>query len=458
MKRLLLLSLFLFGLTTSLLAEITLKEPKSQNSRSFAIVVDNTTYNKVENEILQYRDAIESVDGLSVFILTVEEENPSVIKNELIKLYEAPAKLEGAVFIGYIPIPMLRGAQHLTSAYKKNEDKYEWYESSVPSDRFYEDFDLQFKLLRQDSTHSQLYYYWLLPESPQQVRKEIYSGRIKAPVVDDSKYKMIAVYLNKVVEAKRNPEVLNDAFVFTGHGYHSESLNSWNDEIITLREQFPNMFEVGGSLKHIHFKMNPNMKEILMMEMSRENLDMAIFHAHGAEETQYLIGYSAAKSIQQNVTEMKRYFRSKLRYYVHHGREIQEVKDYYINQYNVNDTWFEGAFEDSVITADSLFEYNMDIHSKDLALFSPQAEFIMFDECFNGSFHVENYISGKYIFGSGNVISSVANSVNVLQDKWADKSLGLLRYGVSVGNWHRQVNYLENHIIGDPTFHFKIKK
>lgn len=455
MKRLLILQLVIGGIFASLFAEISLEKPKSNYPTSFVIIVDKETFEELESEIWDYKGAIEDEDKISVYVMVVKDEKPNSIKLELEKLYEGSPKLEGAVFIGDIPIPMLRGAQHLTSAYKKNEQKYDRYESSVPSDRYYEDFDLKFKLLGQDTTNNLLYYYWLLPESQQKVRKEIYSGRIKAPVNDDRKYEMIEEYLRKVVEAKRNQEILNESFVFTGHGYHSESLNAWNDEILLLREQFPQMFEVGGRLKHIHFRMSPDMKKILMIEMSREELDMAIFHAHGAEETQYLIGYPAAESIEQNVTEMKRYFRSKLRYYVRHGKEAEEVKNYYKNKYKIGDEWFEGAFDDSITAADSTFEYAMDIHAEDLELFSPQAEFIMFDECFNGSFQVENYISGRYIFGSGNVISSVANSVNVLQDKWADKALGLLNYGVSVGNWHKEVNYLENHIIGDPTFHFK---
>ncbi|MGD8782012.1 MAG: HEAT repeat domain-containing protein [Ignavibacteria bacterium] len=457
MKRLLLLQFFLTLLFNSLVAEIKLVKPTTEYSSSFAIVVDKVTYEKSKEAILQYKDALESEGALAVYILIVENEKPCGIKAELTELYNSSPKLEGAVFVGDIPIAMIRGAQHMTSAFKMNEEKYDWIDSSVPSDRFYDDLDLQFDYLKQDSTNSLLYYYRLKPGSPQKIQKDIYSGRIKAPVNDDSKYELIKTYLAKVVAAKKNPEVLNNAFVFTGSGYHSEALNSWNDEIVSLREQFPEMFEFGGRLKHINFKMSPEMKDILMMEMSREDLDMAIFHAHGADDTQYLIGYPPAESFSQNVNAIKTSLRSELRYYKRHGRDIEEVKDYYKEHFQIPNEWFEGAFDDSVVTSDSLYDYMMDMHSDDLALFSPRPEFIMFDECYNGSFHKENYISGRYIFGTGNVISSVANSVNVLQDKWANKSLGLLAYGVSVGNWHREINYLENHIIGDPTFHYKSK-
>ncbi|MGD8779500.1 MAG: HEAT repeat domain-containing protein [Ignavibacteria bacterium] len=454
MKHLLFL-IILNILCNSVFASIKIIKPTVEKSSSFAIVVDNATYKNIEDAISQYMDAIQEEDGLSVYILTVENENPSEIKEELQKLYNSSPKLEGAVFVGDIPIPMIRGAQHMTSAFKMNEERYDWIDSSIPSDRFYDDFDLQFESLKQDSTNNLLYYYRLLPESPQKIQKDIYTGRIKAPVNDDSKYNLISTYLAKAVAAKKNPELLDNGFVFTGHGYHSEALTSWNDETIALREQFPQMFKVGGKLKHIHFSMSPDMRETLIMEMSRKDLDMAIFHAHGAEDTQYLVGYPPAEYIVQNVDAIKRFLRSKIRTAKRREKDIEETKKYYKDSYNIPENWFDGTFVDSVITADSLYDYNMDMHSDDLALFSPQAKFVMFDECFNGAFHVENYISGRYLFGSGNVICAVANSVNVLQDKWADKSIGLWSYGVSIGNWHKETNYLENHIIGDPTFHFK---
>lgn len=454
MKRLILIQLIFYSLLGSTFAKIKVYPPTIKKEITFAIIVDKLTYEKTRNSILYYRDAIQTEDNISTYVLVLNDEGPIEIKNEIKKIY-TKSKLEGVVFIGDIPIPMIRGAQHMTSAFKMNEKKYPFIRSSVPSDRFYEDFNLQFDFIKRDSINSLLYYYKLTHDSPQRIQKEIYSGRIKAPANDDTKYELISSYLAKVVKAKKNPELLNNAFVFTGHGYNSESLTAWNNETLSLKEQFPQMFELGGRLKHIQHSMSPEIKEILQIELSQEELDMAIFHAHGAEETQYLVGYPPATSISQNVESIKRFLRSKVRYAKRKNKNIEEAKNYYKEKYNLTEEWFEGTFEDSVITADSLYDYKMDIHSDDLANYSPQSEFIVFDECFNGAFHRENTISARYIFDSGNVISSVANSVNVLQDKWANKSIGLFNYGVSIGNWHKEFNYLENHIIGDPTFHFK---
>ena len=65
------------------------------------------------------------------------------MRDVLRKLYAENA-LEGCVFIGDVPIAMITKAQHLTSAFKMDERDHPLHETSVPSDRFYDDFDLQF--------------------------------------------------------------------------------------------------------------------------------------------------------------------------------------------------------------------------------------------------------------------------------------------------------------------------
>ncbi len=107
-----------------------------------------------------------------------------------------------------------------------------------------------------------------------------------------------------------------------------------------------------------------------------------------------------------------------------------------------------------LLKKDSILSYNLDIHIEDVRKITPKAKLVIFDECFNGSFHLDEYISGEYVFGSGNTIAGIANSVNVLQDLFINEMIGLLRLGFRIGEWHRLNNYLESHIIGDPTFKF----
>jgi hypothetical protein len=441
-------------MATGLFAQTEVIPFVKKQATSFAIVTDKETYNRVKDAIIEYRNSIEN-DGLSAYILVGAWKNPDEIKTELVKLYNSKPALEGAVFIGNIPVPMITKAQFMTTAFKLAEDRNPVEKSSVASDRFYDDFDLKFNYIKKDSVNPLFYYYSLAPESPQKIEKDIYSARIKPSVNDESKYEIIKKYLLRVAKQKSAENVLDNAFVFTGHGYYSESLTSWGDERLTLKEQFPGLFSQGGMIRNIHYSMTQKMKDVLLGKLEQKGLDMALFHAHGNPDMQYLIEYPLGDSPQGNIESVKLYLRGKLRGAKEKNKDLEETKKSYIQSLGVPESWFDGAFVDSVIAADSILGYSLDMYSEDIDKIAPQADYVMFDECFNGSFHKENYIAGKYVFGNGNVVAAEGNTVNALQDKWPDELLGLFNYGVRVGERHRFINYLESHIIGDPTYRFK---
>ncbi len=448
-KLILIALLILHNLTD---AQIRILRPGINSTTSFAIFIDSLTFIKTYDAVIKYKNSIER-DELGTFVLISNWKSPDEIKNEIIKLYNSKPKLEGAVFIGDIPIPMIREAQHLTSAFKLDEQRFAWDRSSVPSDRFYDDFDLKFEFIKQDTVNKLYFYYRLLPESPQRIEKEIYTARIK-PSPDSLKYEKIKNFLLKVSELKSSSEDLNNVLVFTGHGYHSESLISWSDETQILSEQFPDAFKVGGRFKKYFYEMDKNIKKIILSELENLKLDVAIFHTHGVEDAQLLSSFPKAKNVNENIESVKFYLRSKLRSAKENNRSIEETKEYFKKSFGVPDDWFEGAFDDDVIKQDSILNYNLDIHIDDIRKISPNSKFVIFDECFNGSFHLKEYIAGEYVFGNGNTIAAIGNTVNVLQDLFVTELIGLLNYGARFGQWHKFNNYLESHLIGDPTFRF----
>jgi len=427
--------------------------PIRTTKSSFAIIIDRTSYSKTESAVLTYRDAVET-DGLSTYIILMEKDSPNELRQTIIDLKSRDPKLEGVVFVGDIPIPMIRDAQHLASAFKMDQERYPFKRSSIPSDRFYDDFDLEFKFLEQDTSNTLLYYYSLTAESPQKIEREIYSARIRPPFTGEEKYVRLEKYLNRVADQKQQVNMIDNLMRYSGHGYNSESLSSWEAEALTLREQFPQLFVPGGTFTSLEHSMADDMKTRIINELHKPELDMVIFHAHGGVEAQYFSGYPEASSIDQNVDAIKMFVRSKLRQAQRRKQSVEDAKTYYMENYGLPEAWFEGTFDDSVIVADSIYSANLDMDISDVSLFEPGAELIIFDECFNGSFQKDRYIAGEYVFGRGSVIAGIANSVNVKQDLWADEGLGLLNYNVRIGQWHQDRNYLENHIIGDPTFRF----
>jgi len=294
----------------------------------------------------------------------------------------------------------------------------------------------------------------LLSDSPQRIERDIYSARIKPSGADINKYEIINSYLNRVAKIKKEKNYVDNALVFLGHGYISNSLTAWSDEKLSLQEQFPELFVPGGRIKNLFHEMDREMKEILKRELQQEGLDIALFHAHGDTDMQLLLSYPIAQNVDENLEAVKLYLRSKIRSAERRKQPVDKAKEYFMKEFTIPEYFFDGTFSDSSIAADSLLGYKLDMYLDDIRNIKPQPKFILFDECFNGSFHLDEYIAGEYVFGKGNVVAGEGNSVNCLQDKWADEFLGWLNKGVRVGLRHREINLLESHLIGDPTFRF----
>ena len=454
MKKLLILSFLVMSICLNTNAENTLK-PTIKSKTSFAIITDVATYQKVKNAIDDYRKVIEN-DGLGTYVIYDEWKSPEQIRDILIKLHSQSAmKLEGAVFIGNIPIAMLRDAQHLTSAFKMNQ-KIDWKKSSVPSDRYYDDFGLKFKFLKQDSEIKDYFYYSLLPESDQHINCDIYTARIRPlEIPGTDKYQQIKDFLNKVVHERttdaNNP--LDCLSMARGHGYNSEDEAAWAGEQIALREQLPTLFKSGSSVRFIDYASCYPAKYYYLNEVQRPGLDVMLFHHHGEYDTQYLNGPIEDSNIYACLENAKRYIRSKVP-----SLAKEKGKDFAIEQYmkayDIPRSWCEQSFDSTKIKSDSLYEANMNIATTDIANITPSARFIMFDACFNGSFYQKDYIVGRYLFNNGTTLVAQGNTVNTIQDKWPDEMIGLLSSGMRIGEWHKHVNFLETHLLGDPTYHF----
>ena len=111
--------------------------------------MDKATAQACRAELEAYRDVI-TAEGLPAEILAGDWATPEQVRDRIRQLYRDKG-LEGAVFVGDIPVAMVRGAQHFTSAFKMDQQQFPMFDSSVPSDRFYDDFGLKFRFIAQDS-------------------------------------------------------------------------------------------------------------------------------------------------------------------------------------------------------------------------------------------------------------------------------------------------------------------
>ncbi len=447
-------ALLLLGVTNTYAQQI--EKPTIKSKTTFAIIVDKATYASAKAEIDAYKEVVQK-DGLGTYIVSDEWTSPEKIREILHKLYlDKKAPLEGAVFVGNIPVPMLRDAQFMTSALKINQ-KIRWDKSSVPSDRYYDDFDLQFDYLKQDTAKGrELYHYYSLrPESPQFLEMDIYSGRIKPPVRDgEDMTQKIKDYLTKVVSLRKQSYPLDDMIVSVGHGYNSNSVNSILGESAALKSQFPYLFKPGGSIKFLNYRNAEFMKYNLLTELKRPSVDFAYMTGHGTSTLQMINGYPVSSAPQPSMANVARYLRSKMLAAKESNRDTFKVKEDFKKSLGLSDKWFEDAFDANAIKADSIYNINLDVQIDDLKDANIQAKLVYLNSCLTGSFHLDDYIAGYYPFSKNQNIVAIANSVGVLQDLWPSELMGLLGNGYRVGNWLKHIAYLETHILGDPTFHF----
>lgn len=421
---------------------------------SFAVVVDNETYAACKNEIDSYKALLQK-EGLFASILSSNWNTPQQVKDALYKLYKTD-NLQGAIFIGNIPIVMVRDAQHLTTAFKMDQERNPMFQSSVPSDRFYDDFDLLFNYIKKDSINSLFFYYSLDANSPQKIESDIYTGRLKPTKRGEAGYDQIRKYFKKLIQERNTSNKLDVLCSYTGEGSFSNSLTAWKEEPVILREQFPQAFKTANSAKFYMFYMYPVMKDVIAKELQRQELDLMLFHEHGMPNRQYLTGEPAES--ENLVESAKLAFRERLRRESGNPAKVKMLKEKYMSTFKIDSTWFNGAFDREIIIKDSLEELRRGIVLEDVPVIKPNARIVLFDACYNGDFREDRYIAGEYIFSDGKTLVTLGNSVNVLQDKSSGDMLGLLGLGFRVGEWARMTNILESHIIGDPTFRFADNK
>lgn len=416
-------------------------------------MIDPQSYREARAEVNEYAAAIER-EGLKVYIVEDRWGVPDSIRATLQKLYTAKTTpIEGTVLIGDIPVAMIRDAQHLTSAFKMDQKQYPRKESSVPSDRYYDDFELGFNYIDRDSD-TPYFYYSLRSDSPQKLHPSIYSGRIRPTDADGtSRYDKLRKYLRKAVAEKQNPQPLDQILYVSANGFISESMTARIDEKAALYEHFPWLAGQQDKIGYIDHRREPSIKARLMNELQRNDLDFAVLHNHGDWDTQYLNNLPQTNSTSEQIRFVKMFAREMLRHAKSRGKSIDSMQMKVQERYGLPDSWFEGAFDPKVMAADSLEEYSLDLFLSDFnGQYNPNCRFVVMDACFNGSFHRDNCIANAYIFSDGKTVAALANSVNVLQDKWTDRYFGLLGLGGRAGNLAKYSPYLESHLIGDPTF------
>lgn len=445
-------------------ATVVLAACQRQTTPGFAVVIDPQSYEEAKTEVDRYLETIES-RGLYPFLVIDRWGMPDSIRARLVELHsDSRHPIEGCVFVGDIPVVMVRDAQHLTTALKMDQynPSFPREEYCIPSDRFYDCFDMDFKLIDRDTARSEYFFYSLQADCPQVLYPTIYSARI-FPRDNEmgGKYEKLRRYLNRVNGADDLNTPLDSIFYFSGEGFISESVDARIDEKIELYDQFPWTKRQRQTIDYIDWKRDTYVKERLLQQMQHSGFDYAVLHHHGAAETEYLSEYADPATIKEEALMFQRYMREQMREGQRKGMDKAEVMRRVRKFFGCDfpSSWFDGAFDEEQIARDNADDENdnrnANIHFEDFSFYHPQVRMVSLDACYNGSFHLDRSIQEGYLFGKGNgTLVVMANSVNVLQDKWVNHFIGLMGLGMRAGHMAQLGAFMEQHIFGDPTFAF----
>lgn len=443
------------GIASIAEAQVKVEKCGVKSPTAFAIITDSETLSKCMEEFHAYKQILEE-EGLGTYIISADWKGPEEVKAEILALAGKKPRLEGVVFAGDIPIVKVRQGQHLTTAFKMNEEAWPMEESSVPSDRFYDDFDLSFDFICRDTVETDVFYYRLSEDGAQHLRPDIYSARMKVPaVMKGDKYEIMRKYLRKVVDAHRQNNALDNLTFFAGYGYNSDCLTLWRQKPVVFREYFPYVFSQASHNRFLNFREDRHMKWNLLSEVARKDVDLFVFSEHGAPDTQYINESKVADNLDEDMDYLRRSLAESYKYYAGKGHGEDFMKEAVEQEYRLSRKDFSDSAMASYAAADSLEYAQANIFLDDIMKGHSNAKMIVFNACYNGSFHNrEGYVAGCHVFGDGECIVAQGNTVNVLQDKWEDKLMGYLSIGERAGMWQKEVAYLESHLIGDPTFRF----
>jgi hypothetical protein len=161
------------------------------------------------------------------------------------------------------------------------------------------------------------------------VKSEIYTARIKPPKYEGkSRFELIDAYLEKAVREKASARKISRITYFAGNGYNSNSLVARADERLSLTGQFSALAKGKGTLNYIDHTFDEFVKGRLMAELEREDLDLAILHHHGADDTQYLNASPYTIMTDKWLEMARKFFRGKIR----SAKDTTASKQYYIDK------------------------------------------------------------------------------------------------------------------------------
>lgn len=433
---------------------LRIQAPERPLPVSTALVVDAATHESARASLDAWR-AAHAARGVGVVLVLSEDASAEALREELRRLHRE-ARVEGAVLAGGLPVPMLRGAQHLTSAFKMDEDVHPREDSSVPSDAYYADFDLTWRGLPRAAGDGSLQWFELEGSSTQKLERDIWISRV-AFEGPRARAALASYFEGRAREIEAGARPLVRATSFEGHAHMSESLDAWSARRELWREALPGLFgpatQGSGSWSAWHHHEGARAFSGFLRDLADPRLDLCVVHAHGDVDAQLFQGEPQTSTTEARRAALLRGLRSRLRRAVADGESLDAARGRLAGEAQVPVEWLLDAMQPEVEAADRAHAAALVLDASGVRSARPRAKVALLDQCFMGAFQREGDVATAWLEGGATRVV-VANSVDVSQDIVAEEHLGQIASGEWLGRWHKRSPFLESQCLGDGTFGF----
>jgi len=242
-----------------------------QQKGSVVLVVDESTYNALSNEIATFKSDIESDSNLDVSVLHRNWAKGSEIRSELVKLFQNEG-LQGAILIGDIPI-MYHTTKYQGQVYPASPSDY-YYQKLDTKDWIEETSDTIIQNIDQKYVYS----------------RTIWTGRLMPPGNNSTqKIELLRSYFDRN-HKYRVGQLSYDGMLFVDSHDAVSNVQDFNNTVSQIAD-YTNLYQQSSKVETAYATDASARKSSILGKITK-NYEIMSFNVHGTSKSQFIGGSS----------------------------------------------------------------------------------------------------------------------------------------------------------------------
>jgi len=242
-----------------------------QQKGSVALIIDESTYSALSNEIATFKSDIESDSNLDISILHRNWDKASEIRNELVELFQKEG-LQGAILIGDIPI-MYHTTEYQGKVYPASPSDY-YYQKLDTKDWIEETSDTIIQSIDQKYVYS----------------RTIWTGRLMPPGSNSAqKIELLRNYFDRN-HKYRTGQLSYDGMLFADSHDAVSGVQDLNNTVSQIAD-YTNLYQQSSKVETA-YAVDAIARRISILGKITKNYEIMSFNVHGTSQSQWIGGSS----------------------------------------------------------------------------------------------------------------------------------------------------------------------